>query len=74
MRHGPLYLIAAALLWSLSGAFVKSPVLQALPQGTSGITIAFYRALFAGLVPPQVVLWGWWENLPWKLLRHSFVR
>jgi drug/metabolite transporter (DMT)-like permease len=49
MRHGPLYLIAAALLWSLSGAFVKGPVLRALPAASAGLTIAFYRALFAAL-------------------------
>ena len=63
MRHGPLYLIAAALLWSLSGAFVKSPVLQALPQGSSGLTIAFYRALFAGLVLLPLVRRG---QLRWR--------
>ena len=41
--RGRLYVLAAAALWSLSGAITKSIDLD-------GLTIAFYRGLFAGLV------------------------
>jgi drug/metabolite transporter (DMT)-like permease len=40
---GRRYVLAAALLWSLGGVFAKSLALD-------GLTIAFYRGLFAGLV------------------------
>lgn len=41
--RGRAYVLAAAFLWSLSGAITKSLELD-------GLTIAFYRGLFAGLV------------------------
>ena len=41
--RGRRYVLAAAVLWSLSGAITKSLDLD-------GLTIAFYRGLFAGLV------------------------
>lgn len=51
-------LVTAAVLWSLSGVAVKSPVLSDL----SGAAIAGYRAIFAGLsllplVRPRAVRW-----------------
>lgn len=46
-RHstGVVLLFAAALLWSISGALIK----LAHREGADGVTIAFYRSLFAGL-------------------------
>ncbi len=51
--QGRWCVVAAAVLWSLSGAFIK---LLTQPQASSlaeppveGLVIAFYRALFAGL-------------------------
>ena len=41
--RGRRFVLAAAILWSLSGAITKSIDLD-------GLTIAFYRGLFAGLV------------------------
>ena len=41
--RGRLLVVAAAVLWSLSGFFVKSPWLTEM----SGLTIAFYRCVFA---------------------------
>jgi drug/metabolite transporter, DME family len=41
--RGRRYVLAAALLWSMGGVFAKSLELD-------GLTIAFYRGLFAGLV------------------------
>jgi hypothetical protein len=45
--RGRLLLLAAALLWSTSGLFLKSPPLAALPVETRGPVLACYRALFA---------------------------
>ena len=42
MRRARLQLVAAAVLWSLAGVFIKFLPLPAL-------TIVFYRSLFAGL-------------------------
>ncbi len=51
--RGRVFLIAAALLWSLSGIVIKSPVIQAIPVGDRSLVLACYRALFAavGLLP-----------------------
>src|SRR5712691_8697595 len=52
-KRGRLLLIAAAVLWSLSGVIVKSPPLQDIPLDDRGLLLACYRALFAavGLLP-----------------------
>lgn len=42
-RTGRRYVLAAAALWSLGGVFAKALELD-------GLTVAFYRSLFAGLV------------------------
>ncbi len=44
---GVILLLAAAVGWSLSGALIK--LIYADGQGPHGVTIAFYRSLFAGL-------------------------
>ena len=41
-------LFGAGLLWSLSGALIK--LINEDGRGPNGVTIAFYRSLFAGLV------------------------
>ncbi len=46
-RIGMIQLFAAALFWSLSGALIK--LVHQQGAGPDGITIAFYRSLFAGL-------------------------
>ena len=43
--RGRLFVLAAALLWSVSGVVTKSEALRSLEPST----IAFYRSLFAGL-------------------------
>ena len=50
---GRIYLIGAALLWSLSGIVIKSPVIQEIPIAERCLVLACYRALFAaiGLLP-----------------------
>ncbi len=44
---GMILLFAASVLWSLSGALIK--LIFDGGQGPGGVTIAFYRSLFAGL-------------------------
>jgi drug/metabolite transporter (DMT)-like permease len=50
-------ILAAAVLWSLGGVFAKSLALD-------GLTIAFYRGLFAGLVLMPVVPRARWQFRP----------
>lgn len=47
---GRLHVVAAALLWSTSGLFVKAALFEDWPDGMRGGLLAFWRALFAGLV------------------------
>lgn len=47
---GPLLVVAAALLWSTGGLFAKAPVFGSWPLESRGMLLAFWRALFAGLV------------------------
>lgn len=49
LATGRLLVLAAAVLWSTSGLFVKSPPLAAIPEAHRGPLLACYRALFAAL-------------------------
>jgi drug/metabolite transporter, DME family len=55
--RGRRYVLAAAVLWSLSGAIGKSIALD-------GLSIAFYRGLFAGLVLVPLVPRARWAFRP----------
>ncbi len=44
---GRLCALAAAVMWSASGFFVKSPVFLDWPPETRGVLLAFWRAAFA---------------------------
>jgi drug/metabolite transporter (DMT)-like permease len=66
LAQARLLVLIAALLWSTSGFFVKSPYLE----GWSGPTLAFWRAVFA-----SVALWPFvrrpqfaWPLIPMTLL------
>ena len=52
--RGRLFIVLAAVLWSLSGVFTRvlkhDTSLRLGPEPVDGLTIAFYRVLFAGLV------------------------
>ncbi len=56
-----LLVVAAAVMWSTSGLFVKNPAFDAWPQQWRGVLFAFYRAGFAALVllpfVPRRVQW-----------------
>lgn len=45
-----LLVLLAALLWSLSGLFIKSPPFVAIPEAHRGLILACYRVFFAGLI------------------------
>jgi drug/metabolite transporter, DME family len=55
--RGRRYVLAAAVLWSMGGVFAKSLDLD-------GLTIAFYRGLFAGLVLVPLVPRARWVFRP----------
>jgi hypothetical protein len=62
LRRGRLMVVTSALLWSTSGAFVKSPPLAAIPQDARGPLLACFRALSAAVVlalfvRPRYIRW-----------------
>jgi DME family drug/metabolite transporter len=62
LRRGRFMVVLASLLWSTSGAFVKSPPLAAIPEQNRGPILACFRALAAAaalalFVRPQHIRW-----------------
>jgi len=62
LRRGRLMAVAASLLWSTSGAFVKSPPLAAIPEDGRGPILACFRGLAAAaalalFVRPRHIRW-----------------
>ena len=49
LARGRMYVLAATLLWSTSGLFVKSGAFDDWPVDQRGAMLAFWRALFAGI-------------------------
>ena len=64
--NGRLLIVAAALLWSTSGFFVKAPLLEFWSPQQRGIQLAFWRVLFACvLLLPMVRRPRWtWRLVP----------
>ena len=64
--HGRILVLIAALMWSTSGFFVKSPWFQDWP----GYALAFWRAVFASIVLlPMVKKFEWnWRLVPTTLI------
>jgi drug/metabolite transporter, DME family len=60
---GRLQIVAAALLWSSSGLFVKSDVFSDWPDTSRGAMLACWRALFAGLVMAPLIRRPRWSGL-----------
>jgi drug/metabolite transporter (DMT)-like permease len=57
--------LAAAVLWSTSGLFVKNDVFDDWPMEERGLLLAFWRALFAGGMFIPFIRGPRWD---WKLL------
>ncbi len=60
---GRLSALAAALFWSSSGLFAKAPLFDDWTDSTRGPLLAFWRALFAGLVLLPLVRRPRWKKL-----------
>ncbi len=58
---GRLLVLAAALMWSTSGLFAKAPIFEAWPDAQRGPLLAFWRALFAGLLLMPAVRRPRWQ-------------
>lgn len=56
-QRGRLLAVVAALLWSTSGLFVKSPPIESMDPAAAGPFVACYRALIAALVLAPLVKW-----------------
>jgi drug/metabolite transporter, DME family len=61
---GRLQIILAAVLWSTSGFFAKSPWFDGWPEETRGLLIGFWRSFFSVLfLLPFVRRWSWHRGL-----------
>lgn len=58
---GRLWIAAAAVLWSSSGLFAKAPTFLSWPADSRGLLLAFWRALFAGLLLAPFVRRPRWD-------------
>ncbi len=69
-RAGRLLVVVAAVMWSTSGLFVKSPAFQDWPLEIRGVLIAFWRAAFASLaLLPMIRRPRWsWRLIPMVML------
>ena len=59
---GRLWIVAAAVLWSTSGLFGKSPWFDGWPEASRGLLLAFFRSLFAVLILLPLIrrpCWRW---------------
>ncbi len=67
-RHwsGRLWVLGAAVLWSTSGLFAQAPIFDDWPADARGPLLAFWRALFAGvMLLPLARRFRWrWGLLP----------
>jgi len=60
---GRLAVLGAAVLWSTSGLFAKSPIFLDWPIETRGAILAFWRATFASLILLPAVRRPRWRGL-----------
>ena len=59
---GRLWVLSAAVLWSSSGLFVKSPLFADWPDDARGPLLAFWRAVFAALVMAPLIRRPRWRR------------
>ena len=48
--RGRLWVALAAVMWSSSGLFAKATTFEVWPAESRGLVLAFWRALFAGVL------------------------
>ncbi len=65
VSRGRWLVVIAAVMWSTSGLFAKSPWFDNWPIAGRGIQFAFWRALFAGLIVLPLARRPQWS---WKLV------
>lgn len=61
-ERGRMWIVAAAVLWSSSGLFAKAPAFDIWPSESRGVLLAFWRALFAGLLLLPFVRRPRWDS------------
>jgi len=59
---GRLWVVAAALMWSSSGLFVKAPLFEQWSDSIRGPLLAFWRAVFAALVLMPMIRRPRWQR------------
>ncbi len=59
--RGRMCIAAAAVLWSSSGLFAKAPTFASWPLDSRGVLLAFWRALFAGVLLVPLVRRPKWD-------------
>ncbi|MGD9720445.1 MAG: DMT family transporter [Pirellulales bacterium] len=59
---GRWWVVASAVLWSSSGLFAKAPLFDDWPLAERGILLAFWRALFAGVLLIPAVRRPRWDR------------
>lgn len=59
--RGRAWVVLAAVMWSSSGLFAKATIFEAWPPETRGVLLAFWRALFAGVLLIPAVRQPKWD-------------
>lgn len=59
---GRLWILAAAVLWSTSGLFAKSPWFDGWPEQSRGLLLAFFRSFFAAVILVPVIRRPCWRK------------
>ena len=62
---GPIYCVLAAILWSTSALFARSPLFDVWPTEIRGAALAFWRAVFALLILVPLIRKPTWD---WRLI------
>ncbi|MAT14564.1 MAG: hypothetical protein CMJ46_04760 [Planctomyces sp.] len=71
---GISFILMTSVMWSTSGAFVKSPPFAEMPADTRGLFLACFRAMFAGIFLFPLALRGrfsWERTMGWMLLSFA---
>ncbi|QDU79577.1 EamA-like transporter family protein [Polystyrenella longa] len=71
---GISFILLTSLMWSTSGAFVKSPAFADMPTDERGLFLACFRAMFAGLFLLPFALRGrftWERPMLWMVLSFA---